>query len=372
MSVNLKIQGFYLVLTDTVTSSEYIREKTAQLKFKVNGTKYRFFLDAKNNVGSDISYEQGDDETEFDYADIIDNRTGLAFVTNDDLTDFLSGKLGEPIGGGGSGVQSVTGDGVDNTDPINPVLSFPDADEVDDTSTTNKFATQAQLDQIATNTSDIAGKRDTTAQKNSIEDDGGDLQLVGDSASTGNDKYYGTDGTGTKGFYDLPSSSSGVQSVTGDGVGGTAADVVMTFPTPAEIGALDLTTYDPNNKQGDAFDYANFLGDFQLTGTPQTVSMSSDKDNLSVTANIVNLTTTSQDRRITGIEAPPAGVNRQIEFFNQSSQYRIKFVHQSGSSNASNRIVLRGQAGTRNLLQFQTCTLKYNHLLNRWYVTRIG
>jgi hypothetical protein len=29
----------------------------------------------------------------------------------------------------------------------------------------------------------------------------------------------------------------GVQSVTGDGVGGTATDVVLTFPTPAEIGA---------------------------------------------------------------------------------------------------------------------------------------
>ena len=32
-------------------------------------------------------------------------------------------------------------------------------------------------------------------------------------------------------------SSSGVQSVTGDGVGGTASDVVLTFPTPEEIGA---------------------------------------------------------------------------------------------------------------------------------------
>jgi len=32
--------------------------------------------------------------------------------------------------------------------------------------------------------------------------------------------------------------ASGVQTVTGDGVGGTASDVVMTFPTPTEIGAL--------------------------------------------------------------------------------------------------------------------------------------
>lgn len=392
MSVNLKIQGYYLVLTDTGTSSEYIREKTAQLKFKVNGTKYRFFLDVKNNVGSDISYEQGDDETEFEYADIIDDRTGLAFVTNADLTDFLSGKLGEPIGGGGGGVQSVTGDGVDNTDPINPVLSFPDADEVDDTTTTNKFATQAQLDQIATNTSDIASKRDTTAQKNSIEDDAGDLQLVGDQLNPGNDQYYGTDGSGSKGFHNFPT-TTGVQSVTGDGVGGTASNVVMTFPTPAQIGAkpdftentafnkdfgtaagevMNAGTYDPNSVGADAFDYGNFLGTFQIKGTPQTVNLSSDIDNLSVTANIVDLTTSSQDRRITGIVAPPAGVNRVIFFYNQSSQYRIKFVHQSGSSNAANRIVLRGQAGTRNLLEFQMAILSYNHLLNRWYVSRIA
>jgi hypothetical protein len=34
----------------------------------------------------------------------------------------------------------------------------------------------------------------------------------------------------------------GVQSVTGDGVGGTASDVVLTFPTPAEIGAVATDT----------------------------------------------------------------------------------------------------------------------------------
>jgi hypothetical protein len=36
----------------------------------------------------------------------------------------------------------------------------------------------------------------------------------------------------------------GVQSVTGDGVGGTATDVVLTFPTPAEIGAYPDTNPD--------------------------------------------------------------------------------------------------------------------------------
>lgn len=43
--------------------------------------------------------------------------------------------------------------------------------------------------------------------------------------------------------------TGGVDTVTGDGVGGTATDVVMTFPTPAEIGAkLDFTENTAFNK----------------------------------------------------------------------------------------------------------------------------
>lgn len=36
------------------------------------------------------------------------------------------------------------------------------------------------------------------------------LELSGDSATPGNSKYYGTNGSGTKGFYDLPGGESGV------------------------------------------------------------------------------------------------------------------------------------------------------------------
>ena len=43
----------------------------------------------------------------------------------------------------------------------------------------------------------ISSKRDLTAQKNSIEDDGGDLQLVGDELTPGNNQYYGTDQSGS-------------------------------------------------------------------------------------------------------------------------------------------------------------------------------
>ena len=138
----------------------------------------------------------------------------------------------------------------------------------------------------------------------------------------------------------------------------------MSYPTPVDIGAKvdfventafnknfgtasgdvqDAGTYDPNTVGGDAFDYANFLGTFQIGGSSTSVNLASDINDLDVNGfNIVNLTSGSQDRRITGIVAPPAGVNRVICFFNDSSQFRIKFVHQSGSSSVNNRIVLRG------------------------------
>lgn len=133
------------------------------------------------------------------------------------------------------------------------------------------------------------------------------------------------------------------------------------------------STYDPNSVQDDAFDYGNFLGTFQIKGPSTSVNLSSDLNNVNVNGfNIVNLSSGSQDRRITGIVAPSSGVNRVICFFNTNSNFRIKFVHQSGSSSANNRIVLRGQSGTRNLLQFQQAFAIYNHVINKWYITRIA
>lgn len=46
------------------------------------------------------------------------------------------------------GVETVTGDGVDNSDTSNPILSFPNADQVDDSSTINKFVSQTIINTI--------------------------------------------------------------------------------------------------------------------------------------------------------------------------------------------------------------------------------
>lgn len=64
----------------------------------------------------------------------------------DDLKTFFFATAGSG-GGGGTGVQSVTGDGVGGT-ATDPVLSFPNADDVSDTTTTNKFVTDAQKSKL--------------------------------------------------------------------------------------------------------------------------------------------------------------------------------------------------------------------------------
>ena len=58
---------------------------------------------------------------------------------------------------------------------------------------------EGQINQLNTD------KRDSTAQKNSIEEDSGDLQLVNDVELPGADKVYGTNATGVKGWYDQAS-----------------------------------------------------------------------------------------------------------------------------------------------------------------------
>lgn len=69
----------------------------------------------------------------------------------------LIGPATNPVSSGGDGVQTVTGNGVDNTDPLNPVLSFPDPSDiglgnVDNTSDADKpisNATQTALNDKA-------------------------------------------------------------------------------------------------------------------------------------------------------------------------------------------------------------------------------
>jgi hypothetical protein len=59
-----------------------------------------------------------------------DIKAGSIKILSYDGTRFQIIGDGGGSGGGSGTVESVTGDGVDNTDPANPVISFPDASDV--------------------------------------------------------------------------------------------------------------------------------------------------------------------------------------------------------------------------------------------------
>jgi len=69
----------------------------------------------------------------------------------------IDGEAVDEVGGGdiSVGVTALTGNAVDNTIPNIPQINFPNADQVEDSGTTNKFATATQLNQITQNTTDI-------------------------------------------------------------------------------------------------------------------------------------------------------------------------------------------------------------------------
>ena len=69
--------------------------------------------------------------------------------------------VGTPALNGSSGVESVTGDGVDNIDPKNPVLSFPNTSEVAETTDKNYVTDDEKT--ILSNTSGINTGDETTA-----------------------------------------------------------------------------------------------------------------------------------------------------------------------------------------------------------------
>ena len=77
--------------------------------------------------------------------------------------------------------------------------------------------------------------------KNSIEDDGGDLQLVGDASAPGVSRYYGTDSLGAKGFHELPSGGEGGDVPSPHALGGVhhSADTLANLNSKISDATLD-------------------------------------------------------------------------------------------------------------------------------------
>jgi hypothetical protein len=71
---------------------------------------------------------------------------------------------------------------------------------------------------------------------------GGNIELSGDTASPGNSKYYGTNGSGAKGFFDLPSGGDlfPFESTPILITGTTAVTAVRIYPIPTNIGNCGL------------------------------------------------------------------------------------------------------------------------------------
>lgn len=130
----------YALKSTLVIRGGSINETPASIKEKYESNpNTNAFTDAeKANLSNQSGINTGDETTLS-----IQTKRPLKTVNGQVLEG--SGNIPFPP----TGVESVTGQGVDNADPANPTISFPDADEVDDTATTNKFITQADLDKLA-------------------------------------------------------------------------------------------------------------------------------------------------------------------------------------------------------------------------------
>lgn len=119
--------------------------------------------------------------------------------------------------------------------------AFVGLGNVDNTSDASKpisSATQTALNAKAstattvTGTSSVSGGGDLSANRT--------FSLVNDSATPGNSKYYGTDGTGTKGFYAIPTGNPAM----GGDLSGTAstATIVAGAVTSGKIATSGVAT----------------------------------------------------------------------------------------------------------------------------------
>ncbi len=153
------------------------------------------------------------------------NHTGSqAIATVSGLQTALDGK--EPIITAGTTGQYYRGDkswqALDKT-----AVGLANVDNTSDANKPISSATQTALNAKAATSTTVSGTQSITG--------GGDLSanrtvsLVGDAATPGNDKYYGTDGTGSRGYFSLPATapdatttSKGIVQLAGD-LSGTAA-----------------------------------------------------------------------------------------------------------------------------------------------------
>jgi Cu/Ag efflux protein CusF len=197
---------------------------------------------AEVNVNADWDSATGDSQ--------ILNKPTLGTAASQDTTAFATAAQGTKADSAIQSVVAGTNVTVDDTDPLNPVVSASgsggavdsvnsqtgdvvlDADDIDDTSTTNKFTTSSDITKL----SGIESGADVTDATNvaaagAIMD--GDFSTNGLMKRTGSGSY-GTAASGT----DYAPATSGSAILKGNGSGGFSSATAGTdYLAPAAIGA---------------------------------------------------------------------------------------------------------------------------------------
>ena len=119
-------------------------------------------------------------------------------------------------------------------------VGLGNVDNTADTAKPVSTAQQTALNLKADNSITVTGATSLTGGGNLTANRS--LSLVGDSATPGNSKYYGTDGTGTKGYFTLP--AGGGDPTMGGDISGTAstAQIVANAVGATEIASNAVTT----------------------------------------------------------------------------------------------------------------------------------
>ena len=142
---------------------------------------------------------------------------------------------------------------------------------------------------------------------------------------------------------------------------------------------VDLTTNAPVTDDILRFDGTNFIPDGlnKVTGpiiSPPVLTADVDDYNPTgfTTANMIRQDT-DNDHDITGMVAPPAGVNRIVIFSNISATGdRLGFAHNDVGSIPANRFLLRDD-GDRQVRVNESAAFWYDHISQRWRpLNRIG
>ena len=143
-------------------------------------------------------------------------------------------------------------------------------------------------------------------------------------------------------------------------------------------GDMLVATYDPTGVGADCFDYANAIGITQVTDNIITAAtLTGNVDNWNptgfATANMIRVDVDANNREITGMIAPAAGVNRIVRINNlNSGSDDVRFKENDASSDAANRFLLRDN-GDKAIKPNETAVFWYDHTSSRWRpMNRIG